>query len=312
MSKQNKFIDAIKDPFKLFAVVFRKLSPFIKNDALYLKILYFFEMRGKILHLKEPRYFTEKIQWLKLYGFKPEYTQLVDKLAVKDYVISRIGKEYVIPTLGVWDSVEDIDWDMLPRQFVLKTTHGGGSCGVVICANKRHFNRAKAIKKLKFSMRTNAGQTFREKPYIKVPRRIIAEKYMVEDKQRDSYKAADLPDYKFFCFAGEPYYCQVIRDRNSKETIDFYDMEWEHMPFVGLNINALNGSAPVDKPVNLETMKKICRRLSEGLKFSRIDLYLINEKVYFGEITFYPASGFGTFSPTEWNGRLGELIELNG
>ena len=129
---------------------------------------------------------------------------------------------------------------------------------------------------------------------------------------KEDAKFSDLPDYKFFCFNGEPHYCQVIRDRHSKETIDFYDMEWNHMSFVGLNPVAKNGIAPVARPVHLETMKDICRKLSKDIKFSRIDLYVIDGKEYFGEITFYPASGFGEFTPADWNERLGELINLKG
>lgn len=203
MSKQNKFIEAIKDPFKLFAVVFRKISPFIKNDALYLKILYFFEMRGKILHLKNPKSFNEKLQWLKIYDYKPEYSTLVDKLAVKSYVESCIGNKHIIPTLAVWDSVEEIDWDSLPNQFVLKTTHGGGGCGVIVCTDKTNFDRIKAINKLKRSLRTNLGQTYREKPYLNVPRKIIAEKYIAEHIINNSGAKVDLQDYKFFCFKGK-------------------------------------------------------------------------------------------------------------
>ncbi len=306
----NKIKYYYDHPNLIFVALLTKSNRFFP-DKLYLKMLYFFYM-GKRLNLRNPKTFTEKIQWLKLYDFKLEYTQMVDKLAAKDYVAERIGQEYIIPTLGVWDRVEDIDWDSLPNQFVLKTTHGGGGCGVVVCSDKASFDKAKAIKRLEASMRINAGQTFREKPYLNVPRKIIAEKFMAVHKPKLNDKVADLPDYKFFCFNGEPYYCQVIRDRHSKETIDFYDMEWNHMPFVGLNPVAKNGITPVARPVHLETMKYICRKLSKDIKFSRIDLYVINDKEYFGEITFYPAAGFGEFTPANWNERLGDLINLDG
>lgn len=280
-------------------------------DKAYLSLRYRCLM-GHWINWKNPKTFSEKLQWLKVYGFKPEYTRLVDKLAVKDYVSSKIGKEYIIPTLGVWDRVEDIDWDALPDQFVLKTTHGGGGCGVVICADKTKFDKAKAIKKLETSMRTNAGHAYREKPYLNVPRKIIAEKFMAERKKDGVPIGKDLPDYKFFCFDGEPKYCQVIRDRSTKETIDFYDMEWNLMPFVGLNPVAKNGLNPVAKPLHIGDMIKICRKLSANIKFSRIDLYVINDKEYFGEITLYPAAGLGKFTPTEWNERLGDLIKIDG
>ena len=168
-------------------------------------------------------------------------------------------------------------------------------------------------------MRSNAGTTFREKPYLDVPRKIIAEKFIVGTKENSNSKFSDLPDYKFFCFNGEPQFCQVIRDRNSNETIDFYDMEWNHMPFIGLIPVAMNGDKVakngdknVAKPIHLEIMKNICRKLSSNIKFARIDLYVVDDKEYFGEITFYPAAGFGKFNPDDWNDRLGDLIQLNG
>ena len=278
-------------------------------DKQYLSLRYRCQM-GHWINWNNPKTFTEKLQWLKVYDYKPEYTKMVDKLAAKDYVASRIGEEYIIPTLGVWDRVEDIDWDSLPDQFVLKTTHGGGGCGVVVCSDKTHFDKVKAIKKLQISMHSNAGKTYREKPYLNVPRKIIAEKFMAERKAKENAKISDLPDYKFFCFNGEPYYCQVIRDRHTKETIDFYDMEWNHMPFVGLNPVARNGAEPVVKPLHLEVMKDICRKLSKDMKFARIDLYVIDDKIYFGEITLYPASGIGIFYPNKWNIELGNLISL--
>lgn len=278
-------------------------------DKLYLSLRYRFQM-GHWINWKNPTTFTEKLQWLKIYDYKPEYTKMVDKLAVKDYVASKIGKEYIIPTLAVWDKVEEIDWDLLPCQFVLKTTHGGGGCGVVVCADKSKLDKEKAIKKLTESMRTNAGESYREKPYLNVPRKIIAEKYMTEHKTNFSIVDSDLSDYKFFCFNGEPHYCQVIRDRHSEETIDFYDMKWKHMPFVGLNPVARNGQVPVARPEHLEKMQKICRILSNNIPFVRVDFYIIDNREFFGELTFYPASGIGDFTPKEWNNRLGDLLIL--
>ena len=231
---------------------------FLFSDKLYLS-LRFRCLMGKWIDWKNPETFTEKLQWLKVYDFKPKYTRMVDKYAVKDYVASIIGEQYIIPTLGVWDRVEDINWESLPDQFVLKTTHGGGGGGVVICSDKSKIDRNAAEKKLSASMHANAGKTYREKPYLKVPRRIIAEKFMTDYSNPSS---VDLVDYKFFCFDGQPRYCQVIRDRHTKETIDFYDMEWNHMSFVGLNPVARNGLTPVARPVNLETMKEICSLLS--------------------------------------------------
>jgi hypothetical protein len=275
------------------------------SDSLYLKLLYYFQT-GKKLHLKHPKTFNEKLQWLKLYDHKPEYTTMVDKYAVKEYVSNIIGEEHIIPSLGVWNRPEDITWDELPRQFVLKTTHGGGGKGVIICKDKLTFDKEKAIDNLKMAMRRNLYHRFREWPYKNVPKRIIAEKFMEEhDNPTD-----DLIDYKFYCFSGEPTYCQVIKDRRKKETIDFFDMEWKHQDFIGLNSNAVYAEVLPKKPTRFDDMKSIAKSLSKAIPFSRIDLYEINGIVYFSEITFYPRSGFGRFSPQRYDQILGDKIIL--
>ena len=274
---------------------------FLFPDKLYLQLFYRFRM-GYKLDLKNPKLFTEKIQWLKLYNRNPLYTNLVDKHAVKKWVSEKIGDEYVIPTLGVWDRGVDIDFDSLPNQFVLKTTNGGGG-DVMICKDKSKFDRVKAIRHLNQSLKVNIYKILREWPYKNVQPRIIAEKYMEDE-------GGALKDFKFFCFDGVCKYCQVIRDRFTKETIDFYDVEWNHMPFVGLNPVAKNGLNPVAKPKNLEEMISFCEKLSEGFAFIRVDLYNVDGKIYFGELTFYPASGFGVLDPDEWNYKLGNMLKL--
>lgn len=293
----------IHSPHKLFVeglIRFARIFP----DELYLKLIFWLK-KGYKLDLNNPQTFCEKIQWLKLYNRNPKYTQMVDKYEAKKYVASIIGEEYIIPTIGVWNSVEDIDLDKLPNQFVLKTTHGGGNLGVIVCKEKSTFDMVATCEKLKKSLKMCIYKVFREWPYKNIKRRIIAEQYLEEVGRQD------LSDYKFFCFNGEPRYCQVIRDRNTVETIDFYDLEWNHMPFVGLNKIAKNGLFPVAKPYHLTEMIEICRKLSKDIPFSRIDLYVVENKVYFGEITFYPASGLGFFTPSEWDMRLGEMIDLS-
>lgn len=283
-------------------------------DEIYLKLLFRF-MMGYKLDLKNPKTFSEKLQWLKLYDRKSEYTTMVDKYAVKQYVTECLGAECIIPTLGVWNRFEDIDFAKLPQQFVLKTTHGGGGGGVVICRDKSTFNKVKAQRIIERSMESDIYNTLREWPYKNVQKRIIAEKFMTSIKQPTQ---KDLTDYKFFCFHGEPLYCQVIRDRFRHETIDFYDMDWNHQEFVGLNpvvhsnwISPVsNGLIPVERPVHFEEMLYICRRLSKNILFLRVDLFVIDDKVYFGEITFYPASGMGIFTPNEWNYVLGNMLHL--
>lgn len=204
-------------------------------------------MTGKLLRLSNPRTFNEKIQWLKLYNRQEEYCNLVDKYAVKEYVSNLIGEKYVIPTIGVWDTPEKIEWSKLPSKFVLKTTHGGGNLGVVICRDKSIIQKDNIISKLNKSLKGDIYRTYREWPYKNVPKRIIAEPFMESD-----YPEGDLDDYKFFCFNGKPKYCQVIRDRNTKESIDFYDMDWNHQNFVGLNPSCKNGLKPVPKPSKLK------------------------------------------------------------
>lgn len=282
---------------------------FLLPDKLYLSLRYKIKM-GTWINWKNPETFTEKIQWLKIYDYKQEYTHLVDKLEVKKIVADLIGDRYIIPTLHVWDNIEDIDWNALPDQFVLKTSHGGGGCGVIVCENKDTINKEKALSFLRSSMNGIVGKEFRERPYYNVPRKIFAEKFVTEGSL-DNNQYNVLTDFKFYCFNGEPVYCQVIRDRNANEKIDFYDMQWNHMPFVGLNPMASFGLISVPKPDKLNIIISICRKLSKDLKFSRIDFYIINGEVYFGEITFYPAGGFGAFSPMEWNKKLGIMIDLN-
>lgn len=309
MSKQNKLVKAIKDPFWMFAAILRRLSPFIKNDALYLKVLFFFEMRGKILHLKNPKSFNEKLQWLKIYDYKPEYTKLVDKLAVKNYVESRVGDEYIIPTLAVWDSVADIDWDSLPNQFVLKTTHGGGGCGVIVCSDKTKFDKIKAKNKLKKSMCTNAGQTYREKPYLSVPRKIIAEKYIADQVIGNSENSADLRDYKFFCFNGKVKFFKIDFGRFVEHHANYYSPNGDLLPF-GEVAYKPDPNHVENMPSNLSEMIRLAETLSANYKFLRVDLYNVNGKIYFGELTFYPAAGMGAFIPEEWDEKLGNMLAL--
>lgn len=305
--KKRSIIRIIANPIVIIEWIIQRYNLFDKlSDEHYVKLIWFLKFWQK-LNIKNPKTFTEKLQWLKLYNRKPEYTTMVDKYAVKNYVANIIGEEYIIPTLGVWDRFDDIDFSKLPQQFVLKTTHGGGGGGVVICRDKTTFNKADAKSKLEASMRGDIYKSLREWPYKNVPKRIIAEKFMAPEK---SLAPKDLPDYKFFCFNGEPKYCQVIRDRHTKETIDFYDMEWNHQEFVGLNPVARNGLTPVARPENLDEMKDICRKLAKDIPFVRVDLYVIDDKKYFGELTFYPASGLGVFTPEEWNRKLGDLLIL--
>lgn len=266
-------------------------------DEIYLKGMFRGEMQKK-LDLKNPQTFNEKLQWLKIHDRKEIYTTMVNKYEAKKYVAERIGEEYIIPTLGVWDRFDDIDFDALPDQFVLKCTHDSG--GLVICKNKKEFDKEKAKHKIESRQKRNFYYYGREWPYKNVPHRIIAERYMGDN----------LRDYKLFCFNSVPRMTLVCSERFAKEGLkeDFFDEAWNH-----LNVQRpTHGNAilPIQRPKQYELMKELAAKLSEDMPFSRIDFYEVDEKVYFGEITFYPASGFEGFKPDEWDFKLGEWIQL--
>ena len=298
--------------FKAIKMLFSEPLLFLDNmlelygswipDEIYLRLRYRCKL-GRWPNLKSPKTFTEKINWLKLYDRRTEYSTMVDKYAVKEYVASRIGEQYIIPTIGVWDEPEDIDWDSLPDQFVLKTTHGGGGGGVVICKDKASFDRDKAISTLKNSMKSDIYRNYREWPYKNVPKRIIAEKFMAPKK---SFVSPEILDYKFFCFNGEPKFLYVS-DSNS-HCMSFLNTDWK------LSNIGRDDYHPLDKlperPDNLEEMLEIARKLSVGIPHVRVDLYNIDEHVFFGELTFYTGGGFIPFNPKENDGKLGNLLTL--
>ena len=275
-------------------------------DALYLRLMYYFQT-GKKLHLKHPKTFNEKLQWLKLHDRKPEYATMVDKYAVKEYVANIIGEEYIVPTLGVWNSPEEIVWDELPQQFVLKTTHGGGSKGMVFCRDKAKLDKADAIRNLRTAMKRDLYKSYREWPYKEVKHRIIAEEYLSEGSGSDD-KDNGIKDYKFYCFHGKPMYCVVISGRQKNFVNDYFDMEWSHLP-ITLKGLPFAESVPA-KPKHFETMRQLAARLSAGHPHLRVDFYEVNAKIYFSELTFYSASGFGQFTPEECDEIWGNLIHI--
>lgn len=275
---------------------------FLLPDKVYLSLRYRFIM-GHWINWSNPKTFTEKIQWLKLYNRKPEYTKMVDKNAVKQYVANIIGEEYVIPTLGIWDKPEDIEWDTLPDKFVLKTTHGGGGGGVVICKDKTTFNREAAIAKLNESLASDIYLNYREWPYKNVPKRIIAEKFMAPEKNPIP---ADLPDYKFFCFNGEPKFLYVSESQNHK--LSFLNLDWTPTDFGRDDYEPLTEIPP--KPSDIDEMIEIVKKLAKDKAHVRVDLYNVENKIYFGELTFYTGSGFIPFNPKEFDGNIGDLLTL--
>ena len=305
MSKLRIGINLLRNNRRaLLSFIIEKMG-FLLNDKLYLKLLFRIRM-GYRLNLDNPKTFSEKIQWLKIYDRQPRYTTLVDKYLVKDIVADIIGKEHIIPTIGVWDNPESIEWDKLPKQFVLKTTHGGGNSGVVICKDKNLIDRQHVIDKLNKSLKQDIYKTFREWPYKNVPRKILAEKFMVEENCL--YTTKDLEDYKFFCFNGVPKIMFVASDRANKVCFDYYDMHLRHL---NLKQGGDNYKGEVKLPQHFEEMKAIEAKISKNIPHVRTDFYEINNKVYFGELTFFDSSGFARFEPEEWDEKLGELIDLD-
>ena len=280
--------------------MWNRLAPILPDD-LYLKVR-FRQRVGYWPNFRHPRTYNEKLQWLKLNDRHPEYTKLVDKVTAKDYVAARIGANYIIPTLGVWDSIDEIDWDALPNQFVIKVTSDSG--GIVVCKDKSQLDKEKAKAKLRHGWGKNYYQYNKEYPYKDVKPRIIAEQYMEDES------GYELKDYKFFCFDGEPKLLFVATDRGKKDEdtkFDFYDIEFNHLPFLNGHPNAR--VAPT-KPENYEEMIEIAKKLSRGMCHVRVDLYNVRGKIYFGELTFFHWSGMTPFEPQEWDYRLGELIKL--
>lgn len=263
--------------------------------------LEYYHYLGKYLNLRNPTSFNEKMQWLKLFDRNPRYCEMVDKAAVKDYVARIIGTSYVIPTYGLWEKTEEIDFDSLPEQFVLKVTHDSG--GVIICKDKSEFDRSQAIAKLNRSLQRKYYKVHREWPYRDIKPRIIAEQY-VEDAS-----SGEMMDYKLMCFNGKVKCSFVCTDRFSEKGlhVTFFDRDWHRMPF---ERHYPAAEEKLVKPQTYNEMIDIAEKLTAGIPFARVDLYEANGKVYFGEITFYPGSGYEEFIPEKWDNELGEWIDL--
>lgn len=271
------------------------------SDKAYIKLMFKVAL-GKKLNLKEPKTYSEKLQWLKLYDRRPEYSTYVDKYEVKNYVAEKIGKEYIIPTLGVWESFDEIDFGSLPEQFVLKCTHDSG--GLVICKDKSKLDISKAKAKIEKSLKTNYYKLGREWPYKNVKPRIIAEQYMEDEKTKE------LRDYKFFAFDGDVRAVFIATERqieNEETKFDFFDAEFNHLPFTNGHPNA---KVPPEKPINFEKMKELAAKLSKGIPQVRVDFYEVNGAVYFGELTFFHWGGMKPFDPEEWDYTFGSWIKL--
>lgn len=297
----EKIISVIKNPSRIGLRLLRMFG-WILSDRMFLKIQFRLKM-GYPLNLDNPQTYNEKLQWLKLYNRRPEYTKMVDKYEVKKYVASIIGEEHIIPTLGLWDRFEDIDFDQLPSQFVLKTTNGGGGGGVVVCKDKAMLDKKKTKRIIERSLRSNIYRGYKEWPYKNVKPRIIAEKYMEDE-------SGELRDYKFTCADGVAHNVMICFDRFTGDTkFYFFDREWNL-----LRLNKRGLAAPsdfsIEKPKSVEEMFDIAGRLSEKLPYARVDLYNVNGKIYFGEITFYPQSGYDSNLLEETDKLFSSYIKL--
>ena len=272
------------------------------SDENYIRLLYRAGV-GKRLNLKEPKTFNEKVQWLKLHDRRPLYVQLVDKYEVRQHITEKIGKQYLIPLLGgPWNSFDEIDFDALPDQFVLKCTHDSG--GVVICRDKVSFDVKAARRKIEKHLKQNFFWAGREWPYKSVKPRIIAEKYM------EDTATSELRDYKFFCFNGVPKALFIATERQSigEDTkFDFFDMDYNHLDIRNGHPNA---TVPPVQPFCFEEMKRLAAILSEGIPQVRVDFYEVNRVVYFGELTLSHWSGAVPFEPEKWDRIFGDWIDL--
>lgn len=283
-----------------------RIFPTLFPDSWYLKAFYFIVM-GRELNLRNPILYSEKLQWLKIHNRKPEYVTMVDKVLVKEYVASLVGEEYIIPTLGVYDRFEDIDIDKLPNKFVLKCNHDSGN--VIVCKDKQQLDLINAKKVLTTALNTNYYLCGREWPYKNVKRKIMAE-YFLSTPNEPFYNRLGMTDFKFSCFNGKVNDVMVCLERESGDTkFYFFDKDWNLLRYNIRGKNAPEGFT-IPKPENFEKMVEIAEILSKNIPYLRVDLYNLAGKVYFGEMTFFPHSGFDPNLLLETELLYGNLIEL--
>ena len=299
--KINKIKEYIKKPSKVALWFVDKNFFWFLPDKAYIKLKYRLKM-GEKLDLNNPKTYNEKLQWLKLYNRKDIFTKMVDKYDAKKYVANIIGEQYIIPTIGVYDNFDEIDFDKLPNQFVMKCTHDSG--GLVICKDKSKLDIEKAKKKINHFLKRKYYYIHREWPYKNVKRRIIIEEYMEDNTYHE------LRDYKFFCFNGKVELMFVATNRQGKGDtyFDFFDKNYNHLDII--NGHPMNPICP-KKPKNFSKMVELAEKLSNNLPHLRVDFYEINGKVYFGELTFFHWSGLRHFEPEEWDYKLGDLLKLD-
>ncbi len=299
MEYLKKIITYIYKPYKILLYLVSRNMIYMEDTA-FLKLQYK-NIIGEKLNLNNPQTFNEKLQWLKLNDRKDIYTTMVDKYEVKKYVSDVIGEKYIIPTLGIYNSFDEIDFEKLPNKFVVKCTHDSGS--TIICKDKKKFDIKKAKKKINKALKYNYYYAGREWPYKNVKPRIIIEEYIEDEELKD------LRDYKFFCFNGKVNLFKVDFNRFLEHRANYYDKNLKLLEF-GEEVCPPDFEKKIEIPKDIMKMILLAEKLANGTKFVRIDFYYTNKKIYFGEMTFYPASGFGKFIPDSWDERLGEMINL--
>lgn len=274
-------------------------------DEEYLKMMFKIKT-GNVLNLDNPVGFNEKLQWLKLYNRRPEYTIMVDKVLAKELVAGILGKEYIIPTLGVWSNPDDINFEKLPNQFVLKCNHNSGG-GMCICTDKTSLNIERIKRNLLKGLKSNSFLASREWPYKNVSRKVLAEEFMKDNNNKS------LVDYKFYCFHGKPRFLYVglanYHDGKKNDELTYLDLEWNPAPFYRTDHKPF--PYVLERPGKFDEMLLLATKLAEGIPFVRVDLYYINGKVYFSEFTFFPGGGFNEFKPYGWEKTIGSWIDLS-
>lgn len=304
MNENKSFLQKLIDPKYMFLYIANKGYLDFLPDKIYLKLRFLASM-DKNLNLVNPKTFNEKLQWLKLYDRNPIYPSLVDKISVRKFVTEKIGEKYLIPLIGIWENPEEIQFDQLPDKFVLKCNHNSGA-GITICTDKSKLNKGDTIEKLKKATKINYFYLGREWPYKVIKPKILCEKYIT-----DNEFTCELTDYKFFCFNGFVESVMLCIGRNTGKTkFFFFDEEW-NLKKQNINSLTLDGKINIPKPDKIKEMFELAGILSIGFPFVRVDLYYSRGSIYFGEMTFYPDSGFDKNILPEYDNYYGDLIDLN-
>jgi len=259
----------------------------------------FFKKTGYELNLKDPQTFNEKINWLKFNENTPLMTKCADKYLVREHIKGKGVEETLAKLYGVWDKPEDIHWDDLPNRFVLKTNHDSGSVWIVKTRNQ--FDKKAFSKEVKKSLKRVYGVKRGEFYYADIPPKIIAEEYLEDE-------SGELIDYKLACYNGVPKYVSVHLNRSVAHQMSFYDLSWNDLNLGCVGFENINRKIP--RPKNLKKMIEIGKKLSKEFTFARIDFYVVNDKIYFGEITFWDGSGFNQFTPESWDRKLGSFLNI--